>query len=196
MENNQKVDGVNTETASTQVAEGVVAKKAYEDVSKDMHKYKSKAKELEAALNEYQVKLKSIEEDKLVEEKRFKELYEKRTEELEAQKRAAKDRENQYLKSLKMVELKKELGVNIKDQYLIHANVDAIEFNEDGTLNKDSLVTVANKFRQEHGELIPKSSNVNITGHAASNGEVSPTKTLEQMTMAEKIAMLKQLKPN
>lgn len=196
MENNQKVDSVNTETASTQVAEGVVAKKAYEDVSKDMHKYKSKAKELEAALTEYQVKLKSIEEEKLVEEKRFKELYEKRTEELEAQKRAAKERENQYLKSLKMVELKKELGANIKDQYLIHANIDAIEFNEDGTLNRDSLVTVANKFRQEHGELIPKSSNVNITGHAASNGEVTPPKTLEQMSMAEKIALLKQLKPN
>lgn len=196
MENNQKVDSVNTETASTQVAEGVVAKKAYEDVSKDMHKYKSKAKELEAALTEYQIKLKSIEEEKLVEEKRFKELYEKRTEELEAQKRAAKERENQYLKSLKMVELKKELGANIKDQYLIHANIDAIEFNEDGTLNRESLVTVANKFRQEHGELIPKSSNVNITGHAASNGEVTPPKTLEQMSMAEKIALLKQLKPN
>jgi flagellar motor protein MotB len=196
MDNKDKVNGVDTETASKQESDGVVAKKAYEDVSKDMHKYKSKAKELEAALNEYQVKLKSIEEDKLVEEKRFKELYEKRTEELEAQKRAARDRENQYLKSIKMVELKKELGVNVRDEYLVHASVDAIEFNEDGSLNKESLVTVANKFRQEHGELIPRSSNVNITGHAASNGEVTPTKTLDQMSMAEKIALLKQLKPN
>lgn len=196
MDNKEKVDSVNAETVSKQESDGVVAKKAYEDVSKDMHKYKSKTKELEAALNEYQVKLKTIEEEKLVEEKRYKELYEKRTEELEAQKRAAKERENQYLKSLKMVELKKELGVNIKDQYLVHANVDAIEFNEDGTLNRDSLVTVANAFRQEHGQLIPKSENVNITGHGASNGEVTPPKSLEQMSMAEKIAMLKQLKPN
>lgn len=196
MDKENKVDSVAAETASKQESEAFVSKKAYEDVSKDMHKYKSQMKELQAALNEYQTKIKSIEEEKMVEQQRWKELYEKRTAELEAKEREAKARESQYLKSIKMVELKKELGANVRDEYLVHANVEAIEFNEDGSLNKESLVTVANKFRQEHGQLIPKSENLSITGHAASNGEVAPPKSLEQMSMAEKIALLKQLKPN
>lgn len=194
MENKENVNGVNAETASKQESEGFVSKKAYEDVSKDMHKYKAKLKELEATVNEYQTKVKSIEEEKMVEQQRWKELAEKRAAELEAATQRAKENENRFLKSLKMVELKKELGANIRDEYLVHANVSAIEFNEDGSLNRDSLVTVANDFRQKHGQLIPKSENVNITGHAASNGEVSPPKSIQQMTMAEKIALLTQVK--
>lgn len=193
---NNKVDSVNAETASTQESEGFVSKKAYEEVAKDMHKFKAKSKELDAALNEYQAKLKAIEEEKLMEQQQWKQLAEKRAAELEEEKRKTKETHNRYLRSLKMVELKKELGGSVRDEYLSFANLDSVEFNEDGTLNRDSLVTVANKFRQEHGQLIPKSENVTITGHAASNGEVTPPKSLEQMSMAEKIAMLKQLKPN
>jgi len=196
MENNDKVDSVNTETASKQESEAFVSKKAYEEVAKDMHKFKSKAKELDATVNEYQARLKAIEEEKLIEQQQWKQIAEKRAAELEEEKRKAKETHNRYLRSLKMVELKKELGGSVRDEYLSFANLDTIDFNEDGTLNKDSLVTVANKFRQEHGQLIPKSENVSITGHAASNGEVTPPKSLEQMSMAEKIAMLKQLKPN
>lgn len=194
MEDNS--NSVTTEAASTQDSEAFVSKKAYEDVSKDMHKYKAQMKELQASLNEYQTKVKSIEEEKMVEQQRWKELAEKRANELEAEKQKARDQQNRYLKSLKMVELKKELGANVRDEYLIHANIDAIEFNEDGSLNKNSLVTVANDFRQKHGALIPKSENVNITGHAASNGEVTPPKSLEQMTIKEKMDYLAKLKIN
>lgn len=192
---NKEVNSVNADTASKQDSETkVVPKTAYEDVSRDMHKYKSKAKELEASVNEYQVKLKSIEEEKLMEQARYKELFEKRTAELEAERSKAREEQGRYLRSLKMVELKKELGANIRDEYLMHADINAIEFNEDGSLNKDSLVTAANIFRQNHGQLIPKSENVSITGHAASTGEVSPPKSINEMTMAEKIAELNKLK--
>lgn len=194
MSEENKVTSGNAAPGSNPEAEKFVPKKAYEDVSQDMHKYKSKTKELEATLNEYQAKLKAQEEEKLAEQNRYKELFEKRTAELEAEKSKAQETTNKYLKSLKLVELKRELGANIRDEYLMHANVNEITFNEDGTLNKDSLVTVANQFRQQHGALIPKSENANITGHAASNGEVAPTKSLEQMSMAEKIEMLKKLK--
>lgn len=196
MENNENVSSANAETASKQESEAYVSKKAYEEVAKDMHKFKAKAKELDATVNEYQAKLKALDEEKLMEQQQWKQLAEKRAAELEEEKRKTKETHNRYLRSLKMVELKKELGGSVRDEYLSFASLDVIDFNEDGTLNRDSLVTVANKFRQEHGQLIPKSENVNITGHAASNGEVSPPKTLEQMSMAEKIAMLKQLKPN
>lgn len=193
MSQENNANGVSAETAGTQESEAFVSKKAYEDVSKDMHKFKSKTKELEAALNEYQAKMKSIEEQKLAEENRYKELYEKRTAELEAEKSKAVEQQTRFTKSLKIVELKKELGGNIRDEYLVHADVNAIEFNEDGSLNKDSLVTVANKFRAQHGALIPRTENANITGHAASTGVVAP-KSVKEMTFAEKVEALKKLK--
>lgn len=190
-----QVNSVNTETPSKVESAEFVSKKAYEDVSKDMHKYKSKLKELEATVNEYQTKFKSVEEEKLAEQNRYKELYEKKTQELEAEKSRTVEQQNKYLRSLKVVELKRELGGTVKDEYLVHADVNGIEFNEDGTLNRETLVTVANKFRQQHGALIPKSENTNITGHAAtSGGVVTPEKTIDQMTFAEKALYLKNLK--
>lgn len=182
-----KDNGVITETASTQESE-FVSKKAYEDVSKDMHKYKSETKELRAGLNELQSMLKAQEEQKLAEANNYKTLWEKQKAELEEQKARSAQQESKFVKSLKAIELKKELGANINDAYLIHANVDAIEFNEDGTVNRETLVTVANSFRQQHGALIPKSENVNITGHAATSGVVTPTKPISQMSKDELVA--------
>jgi len=190
-----QVTSGNTETPSKVESAEFVSKKAYEDVSKDMHKYKSKLKELEATVNEYQTKFKSVEEEKLAEQNRYKELYEKKTQELEVEKTRTVEQQNKYLRSLKVVELKRELGGTVKDEYLVHADVNGIEFNEDGTLNRDTLVTVANKFRQQHGALIPKSENTNITGHAAtSGGVVAPDKNINQMTFEEKALYLKNLK--
>ena len=177
-------------------AEGFVSKKAYEEVSKDMHSYKQKMKDLQATVTEFESKLKSQEEEKLAEQNRYKELYEKKAQELEAEKTKTVQEQTKYLRSLKVVELKRELGGTINDAYLVHANIDGIQFNDDGTLNKDSLVTVANQFRQQHGALIPKSDNANITGHAAANGGVvtATEKTVDKMTFAEKAMYLKNLK--
>ena len=57
-----------------------VARSAYEEVSRDMHKYKTSNKELTARLNELETRVKTAEETKLQEEKRFEELYQKERE--------------------------------------------------------------------------------------------------------------------
>ena len=50
--------------------------------------------------------------------------------------------------------LKSELGGSIKDTYLVHADLEGISFKDDGSVDSESLLEVANKFRQEHGQLI------------------------------------------
>jgi predicted nucleic acid-binding Zn-ribbon protein len=173
-----------------------VRKQAYEEVSKDMHKFKSKAKDAEARIAEFEAKLKAIEEQKLKDEKRYQELYEREKQERErADSNRKKDREL-YLRGLKMSALKSELG-NIKDAYLTHAAIDEIEINEDGTLSSDSVRSVANKFRQEHSQLIPSDVSGNITSFASPTS-FSPTsgkvKSLNEMSYEEKARYLKQLK--
>lgn len=155
--------------------EQYVSKKAYEEVTRDMHKNKQKAKELEVAYNELQAQLKAQEEAKLHEQERWKELYEKRETELADERKNAQEQQSRYLKSVKLSALKQEIGANIKDDYLSFADLSSISFNDDGSIDKDTLHEVANSFRKEHGQLIPQSDNVNITGQAPNNQAPAPS---------------------
>lgn len=168
----------------------VVSAKAYEEVSKDMHKYKSKSKETELALNEALAQLKAQEEAKLVEQNRWEEIAKNREEELLRIQNEMKEKEDRLNRSKKMYALKQELGGKIKDVYLQHADLSSISLKDDGSVDSDSLLAVANEFRQEHGQLIPSDENVNITGQAASTIDGLPQKTVKDMTHAEKVAAL------
>lgn len=183
-----KVDGVN-ENKSVVEESDVVKREAYEGVTKDLHKFKAKAREEAAARAELEVKLKAYEEQKLAEEQKWKELYEKRTKEIETVKQQVEQEKNNYLKTVKMAALKAELG-NIKDTYLIHADLSSIEINEDGSLNPESVRSVANKFREEHSMLIPSSGNTTITNPAPSSKTVQPKK-LSDLSIQERLALLK-----
>lgn len=178
--------------------EQYVAKKAYEEVSRDMHKYKSQAKEVAALKNELEAKLKSIEESKLMDEKRWQELYEKEKEEKESLNSARQKDLDMYLRSAKKSALKQELGGKVKDVYLNHASIDEIEIGDDGTLSSESVLQVANKFRNEFPEVIPSSDNLNITGNASptqiANEELSFEERLKKMTTEEKGRFLQELK--
>lgn len=162
-----------------------VSKKAYEEVTRDMHKNKQKAKELEAALNEMQAQLKAQEEQKMQEENRWKELYQKREAELEQERQKSQSERSKYMKSVKLAALKQEIGASIRDEYLQFANLESIALTEDGLIDRDSLREVANSFKKEHGQLIPKTENVNITGTAPSNGPVSTQVDIKKMSADE-----------
>lgn len=171
-----------------QQQEQYVTRKAYEEVSRDMHKNKQKAKELEVAYNELQAQLKAQEEAKLHEQERWKELYEKREAELEQERKNAQEQQGRYLRSVKLSALKQEIGANIKDEYLSFANLDGIAFNEDGSIDKDSLHEVANSFRKEHGQLIPQTDNANITGQAPSSEAPAPREVdFSKMSSKERV---------
>lgn len=165
--------------------EAFVSRKAYEEVTRDMHKNKQKAKDLEAANNELKSQFKAQEEQKMQEQERWKELYEKREAELEQERKKSSDQENRYMKSVKLSALKQEIGANVRDEYLHFAPIDNIVLSDDGSIDKDSLREVANSFRKEHGQLIPQSENVNITGQAASIYSVTQPKDRSKMSVDE-----------
>lgn len=169
-----------------------VPKKAYEGVTKDLHKFKSKAKEQAAYAAELEAKLKSIEEEKMQDQQQWKELFEKRTSELESLKNEVRQREEQYLTAVKRNALKNELGGKVKDEYLQHANLDQIQFTENGVIDQESLLSVANNFREHHSQLIPVESKSQATGMASPSDSTvgSSLKPLNQMSIAEKKALL------
>jgi len=192
-------DVINTtkQTKKSDEIADYVRKQAYEEVSKDMHKFKSKAKDAEARIAEFESKLKAIEEQKLMDEKRYQELYEREKQEREkAESTRKKDREL-YLRGLKMAALKTELG-SIKDAYLMHADIEGIEVNDDGSLVSDSVRSVANKFRQDHAQLIPTDASGGITSFASPTSfkPSSGKKSLAEMSYEEKSAHLRQIKNN
>ena len=176
--------------------EEFVQRKAYEDVSRDMHKYKDRNKEFQAKLAEAETKLKMIEEDKLVQQEKFKELYENERKQRMEREKTFEQKEKGYYDSLKKTALRSELG-NINATYLIHADLSAIELLDDGTLSSESVHEVANRFRQDHPMLVPQDGGGNITNAAPpTNRTVVQTKdkTLDSMSFQEKVEYLKSLK--
>lgn len=203
MENNDQpkpsqeaVDQSQQESASEE--KKFVPVTAYKEVSSDMHKFKSRAKEAEAKANELAERIKAIEEDKLKEQQRFEELYEREKTEREKERQERLQERNLYERAVKISALKDELGGKVKDDYLSFAQLDKIELKEDGTLSSESVQEVANAFRQEHPGLIAKDSSVNITGNAPANGVVTeqPERSLANMSVAEKEALLSKMKQN
>jgi hypothetical protein len=175
--------------------EEFVRRQAYEEVNKDMHKFKSRAKEAEAKAAEAEAKLKAIEEDRLKQEQKYQELYEREKKQREQEAIARKKDRDLYLRGLKLAALKAELG-NVREEYLSHAAIDEIEVQENGSLSSDSVRSVANKFRQDHPSLIPQNVSGNITSYASptSFNSTSKVKTIGEMSFQEKAAYLKQLK--
>jgi len=194
MSEDKNVSDVTPQEVPKEPKTEVVSKKAYEEVSRDMHKNKAKAKELEMKLAEYEAQLKAQEEAKLHEQQQYKELFEKRDAELEQARQEAQQERSRFTRSVKISALKQELGGSVKDQYLNFANLEAIAVNDDGTIDSEALRNVANDFRKEHGQLIPTDSSANVTGHAPGSAEPQKPLSVSQMTREQLLERAKQLK--
>lgn len=194
MSENKNVGDVNPKEVPEETKAEVVSRKAYEEVTRDMHKNKQKAKELEMKLSEYEAQLKAQEEAKLHEQQQYKELFEKRDAELEQARQEAQKERSRFTRSVKMAALKQELGGKVKDQYLSFANLDAITVNEDGSIDSESLRNVANDFRNQHAQLIPTDSSANVTGHAPGSVEPPQKVDITKMSREQLLERAKQLK--
>ena len=201
-ESGSNVDPQKQENESNQdPKDQFVAKKAYEEVSRDMHKNKAKARDLEAKLNESEAKLKAVEEKTMMEEKRWQELYEKEKEEKKGIVSAREKDLEMYLKSAKKSALKQELGGKVKDIYLNNGAIEEIELNDDGTLSSESVLKVANKFRNDFPEVIPTGDSLDINGNASptlidQNKQVDMSKMTKEQRFEYNSNLLKQIKLN
>lgn len=165
--------------------EEYVSRKAFEEVTRDMHKYKKEREELKAARNELEAQLKAQEEAKLHEKEQFKELFEKRNAELEQMRKEAQMERERFTKASKRAALKEELGGQIRDEYLNFANLESIAMTEEGIIDRETVRNVANMFRKEHGQLIPSKSSAEITGQAPNVDEVTQNVDLSKMNSRE-----------
>ena len=188
--NNGVIDDDKQNEPSGPNTEDFVSRKVAEDFQRDMHKYKDKLKAADARANEAELKLKAIEEANMKDQQQWQELYERekaRAVQLEEDSERSK---NLFSRAVKLQALKSELG-DVKEVYLQHADVDRIEVKEDGTLSSESVKLVANTFRQQYPEVIPQASNLNITSQSPGNPNLNIDKSVDEMSFAEKVALLK-----
>ncbi|MCK5605124.1 hypothetical protein KAR91_24755 [Candidatus Pacearchaeota archaeon] len=170
-----------------------VARKAYEEVSGDMHKYKAKNKQLDLELSEYKAKLKTIEESKMKEQSQWQELYDREKEKTGDLESKLSNEKNLFMRSVKLQALKSELGA-VKDIYLQNANIDDIIINDDGSLGSESVKSVANNFRQVFPEVIPSVSGLNITAQSPGEFNQINEKPLGELSYEDKVLRLQRLK--
>jgi len=132
----------------------LVPKQAFVEVTADMHKYKNEVRETKAQLIKEREEKETLVREKMEAEKQYKELYEKeRDEKAKALEQIKVERKN-FLDSHKINYLIQELGGLARSEYIKHANLNAIEINEDGTVDQNSLKKEADRFRQEHAVLL------------------------------------------
>lgn len=171
--------------------EEYVPRKSYEEVARDMHKYKSTLRETKAKLSEYEAMLKQREDEKLKEQQRWQELYEKEKSEREKVYQERQREKDLYLRAVKLSALKAELGGKIRDEYLSHAKIESIELGEDGAIKADTVREVANLFRQEHPTLVPQAGGSNITSSTPpADGIPTNNVDINQLSREQKIALL------
>lgn len=144
-----------------------VPKKAYQEVSSDMMKYKEQMKNLKAELE----KLRADEQSRLEAEQRKNGEYQKiadtyklKWEQAEAQREAERHRvENLH----KLHHLEKAVGGFQKSEYAkIAANLDAIKLDENGMVVEETLAAEAQRIRQEHPALLKSDSKVKLPSDA------------------------------
>jgi hypothetical protein len=109
-------------------------------------KEKARVKELEAKLAE-------IEEGKLEEEKRYKELFEKRDSELKELQKTLEESKKSKVQRDKLDAFNKAVGGLKNESYSKLVDLDKIII-EDGVVNEASLVDYATEFKKKHPELI------------------------------------------
>lgn len=179
---------------SSQEAEKFVPRKAYEEVTSDMHKYKSQLKDMKAELEQIRAERKAQEEATLIENQKFQELYERAKQENQKLLQDLSEKEEHSKLSAKLSRLKAELGGTIRDEYLQFADLSGIVITEDGSISPDSVREVANKFRQDHPSLLPSAENLNINEKAPSIGgvqEISYEEALKKVTNQKEFDQLR-----
>lgn len=174
MSENQ-VSNENSSENTSSAQDEMVPKKAYVEVSTDMHKWKQIAKGATAELEETKKQI-------MAENQRYKELWEA------AEKKAAEAIEIKESERRKFLEVQKqglllqELGGLAKPEYIKHANLNTIEVDDSGNINMDSIKREAVRFKQEHSILLK-----NRTIPAMSNDAPKTiTKPVSSMTVDEK----------
>jgi len=154
-------------------------------------------KAMEQQLNEYKLAQKSIEEQKMVEQGKYKELVQEREKELEAIRQENLSYKKSFDKAIKISAFREKLGGIIENSaYYDFVNVDAIIIEpETGMVDMASVDAAVNQFKKEHPRLYtPKTSRTLPTDAPANTILQHSPKNKTEFANALKDELLKQFK--
>lgn len=165
-----------------------VSKKAYSEVTTDMHKYKSKLKETEALLNQ----LKAEKEAQEIEEKKAKQewelLYKSEAQKREQLERERTEEKSKFLDYHKKQALISKLGGFKKDEYACFVNVNSIQLDDSGNIVEDTLEAEVNRIRQNYSDLLKTQTSVTLPNEAPKSFNATQEVDLRNMTEKERNA--------
>lgn len=118
----------------------------------------AKAKDLEEKYNALLAEKQANEEQALAEQGKFKEMFEKERQQSQILQDQMREAANRELKFKKEIALKSMLGTLKKDDYLVFADINAIQLSDDGQIDIESVKEVAEKFQNDHPHLLLQES--------------------------------------
>jgi len=139
-------------------------------------------KKIAAKLADHEKMVRSMEETKLAEEKRYKELFEKRESELQALQAKVEMEKGNSEKAKRTQAILSQL--QIKDSYASLFQLDKIIIESDGSINKESLADYVNSFKKEFPELCGKAPTKlpeKTPTHQSSSRKMSSKDILDQL---------------
>ena len=174
LESKEQTGELNTDSPQ----EDFVSKKAYQDVSGDMHKYKTQLKETQARLNQLEAERQAAEKQALAEQGKWEELYQKNQAELEAVKQERAGEQNKFVDYHKKNSVLNKVGGFKRDEYNKFIDVNSIEMKDDGSIDETSLELEVDRIRQSYPELLKASSGTKLPNEAPKGNsiDVDPTK--------------------
>ena len=156
-----------------------VKREVFENYKKDLFKAKDKNKALNEELARYRSEENSRAEEKLLEEKRFQELLEKRDAEIaelrgqsQGYQETISNYEKREITGQKLNAFLDAADFKIDSKYLSFIDIDGIQVGDDGKVVASTVTDAIEKMRKEHPALITgksKSPSHHQPGNNASN---------------------------
>jgi len=151
----------------------VVSYTSYSKALSQLKQHQTKARELEAKLNEYQAHEEQRERERLEAEKKYQELYQKERQEKEQLSNQLHQTRKEFIDTRKLAALNSKVGGVKKSEYWSFANLEAIEISEDGRIVEESLEAEAQRFRSNYSDLLKPAQAPSLPAHA-------PKETVEE----------------
>lgn len=162
----------------------LISKDAYKAVSADMHKYKSRMKELEGMLEQMKADKEAEVNAKLMEKEQYHELYKKTEAKLKEVVQERESERKRFVDGHKANAVVANLGGFKKPEYIKFINLDAVDISEDGNISEASVMSEVDRIKREFPELIKATTAKPLPSDAPKSGTI-PTKSVSQMTPDE-----------
>lgn len=169
-----------------------VSKKAYQEVSTDMHKYKSELQTTRAKLAEIEAIQEAKEKEALEEQGRWEELYKKSQEQFQTLQSEREQEKSKFVDYHKKNSVLQKIGGFKRDEYNKFIDVRSIQMNEDGSINEDTLISEVDRIKQEYPELIKAASSVKLPKEAPQESEIG-NRSYSELSEQEKLQLKRSL---